>query len=98
MLNILLGVGLSGLYMTIQGGEHGHEKHPDRPIKYGPYRIEVGHTLIISGITLLITLVGLAVVVPMNKWIMDRRIGWSLIALWSASTIINVVIEVTRYA
>ena len=94
MLNILLGIGLSGLYMTIQGGERRHEKHPGRPIRYKPYQIEVGGTLLISGITLLVTLAGLLVIVPLRGWWMDRRVGWGLVALWCASTIGNVAVEI----
>ncbi|CAD6578244.1 MAG: hypothetical protein ASARMPREDX12_008688 [Alectoria sarmentosa] len=81
MLNILLGIGLSGLYLTIQGGERNHEKHPGRPIRYKPYQIEVGGTLLISGVTLFITLAGLLVVVPLRGWWMDRKVGWGLVAL-----------------
>lgn len=94
MLNILLGIGVSGVYMTVSHGLHKHEKHPDRPLKYKPYSIDVSTTLIISGVTLLFTLVGLLVIVPLNKWKMDRKIGIGLIALWGLSTIGNVVVEV----
>ena len=94
MLNILLGIGLSGLYMTIQSGERRHEKHPNKPLKYKPYQIEVGGTLLISGITLLVTLAGLLIVVPLRGWWMDRRVGWGLVALWCLSTVGNVVVEV----
>lgn len=94
MLNILLGIGISGLYMTIQGSERRHEKHPNRPMKYKPYQIEVGGTLLISGITLLITLAGLLIVVPLRGWWMDRKVGWGLVILWSLSTIGNVIVEI----
>ncbi|MCJ1464064.1 hypothetical protein MMC07_002675 [Pseudocyphellaria aurata] len=97
MLNILLGIGVSGLYMTIKAGNGRHERHPDKPMKYKPYSIDVGETLIISGITLLVTLLGLLIAVPLNRWRMDRRIGWGLVALWCASTIGNVVVEVTGW-
>jgi solute carrier family 24 (sodium/potassium/calcium exchanger), member 6 len=97
MLNILLGIGLSGMYMTIRKGEKRHHKHPKQPIAYQPFKIEVSTTLIVSGITLLVTLVGLLITVPLNGWRMDRKIGWGLIALWSLSTIGNVVIEVLGY-
>ncbi|KAI4288731.1 MAG: hypothetical protein L6R35_002010 [Caloplaca aegaea] len=73
MLNILLGIGLSGLYMTIRDGHHKHDKHPDRPIHYKPYQIEISPTLVISGVTLVVTLLGLLLVVPLNKWVMDRK-------------------------
>ncbi len=94
MLNILLGIGLSGLYMTIRSGRGAHHHHPSSPMKFKPYRIDVGGTLVISGVTLLVTLLGLLIVVPLNGWKMDRKIGWGLVALWSASTIGNVVVEV----
>lgn len=93
MLNILLGIGLSGLYMTIRDGHHKHDKHPDRPIHYRPYQIEISPTLVISGVTLVVTLLGLLLVIPLNKWWMDRRVGWALVALWSASTTGNVLVE-----
>ena len=95
MLNILLGIGLSGIYMTIKGANHKHAKHPGNHIEYKPYEIEVSGTLMISAVTLLITLVGLLVVVPLNKWVMSRRIGWGLIGLWSVSTIVNLAVEVS---
>lgn len=97
MLNILLGIGVSGLYLTLTGATHRHKKHPDRPIKYKPYHIEVSTTLLISGVTLLVTLVGLLIVVPLNNWRMDRKIGWGLITLWTLSTIGNLVVEVMGY-
>lgn len=97
MLNILLGIGIGGMYMTIHKASDKHAKHPHRPIKYKPYQIEVSTTLMISGITLLVTLLGLLVVVPMNGWRMDRKIGLGLIALWTLSTIGNVVVEVLGY-
>ena len=97
MLNILLGIGLSGLYMTIRNGEKRHERHPGRPMKYKPYQIEVGGTLLISGITLMVTLVGLLIVVPLRGWRMDRKVGLGLVILWTLSTIGNVVIEIVGW-
>jgi len=91
MLNILLGIGLSGCWIlgfknksnVEQGGNNGEY-----------YRIHVGDTLIISGITLLVTLVGLLIAVPLNGWMMDRKIAWGLIALWCTGTLINVSLEI----
>lgn len=94
MLNILLGIGISGMYMTIKRGTQKQAEHPDRRVTYQPFEIEVSMTLVISGITLLVTLVGLLIVVPLNGWRMDRKIGIGLVALWTLSTIGNVVIEV----
>lgn len=95
MLNILLGIGLGGMYMTITDASHKHHKHPKNPMKYKPYDIEVSGTLMISAITLLVTLVGLLIAVPMNKWVMSRKIGWGLIILWSVSTVANLAVEMT---
>ena len=93
MLNILLGIGVSGLYMTIKEANKQHANHPEKAFGYRPYHIEVSGTLIVSAITLLVTLVGLLIVVPLNKWIMSRRIGWGLIVLWSISTVVNLGVE-----
>ncbi|KAM0256680.1 hypothetical protein ACHAQJ_004834 [Trichoderma viride] len=95
MLNILLGIGVGGVLMMVQDANRRHNKHPGDDYAYKPYRIQIGGTLMVSSITLLVILVGLLISVPLNKWILSRRIGWALIAMWSASTIINVVVEVT---
>ncbi|RMZ91068.1 hypothetical protein DV736_g1700, partial [Chaetothyriales sp. CBS 134916] len=97
MLNILLGIGVSGIYMMLRGAAKKHAKHPDRPVKYTPFEIEVSTTLMISGAMLLVTLVGLLIVVPLNSWRFDRKIGMGLIALWALTTIGNVVVEVLGY-
>ncbi|EXF76902.1 sodium/calcium exchanger protein [Colletotrichum fioriniae PJ7] len=95
MLNILLGIGIGGVYMMVQAANHRHKKHPDKPFKYHSYNIQIGGTLMISAITLLITLLGLLVIVPMNKWVMSRKIGYGLIVLWMISTVVNVIVELT---
>ena len=94
MLNILLGIGLGGAYMTIHNEQHRHHKHPNRPIVYRPYTLDVSTTLIISGVALLVTLTGLLIFVPLNGWRMDRKIGIGLITLWTIATAGNVVVEV----
>jgi sodium/potassium/calcium exchanger 6 len=95
MLNILLGIGVSGMYMTIREADHKHRKHPGKKLRYRPYEIDISPTLMISGATLLATLVVLLIVVPWNKWMMTRKIGYGLIGLWTISTLANVVVEVT---
>ncbi|KAI1767554.1 Sodium/calcium exchanger protein-domain-containing protein, partial [Hypoxylon sp. FL1150] len=95
LLNILLGIGLGGAYQTINAANRKKAKHPDRPVQYKPYHIQVSGTLMVSAITLLVTLFALLVVVPMNRWVMSRKIGWGLIGLWSVSTVANLAIEIT---
>jgi len=95
MLNILLGVGFAGAFMGVTSANKRHQKHPDRPLRYEPYHIQVGGTLLISAIQVLITLIVLLVAVPYNKWVLSRKIGWCLITLWMVSTAINLVVELT---
>ncbi|KAI1142749.1 hypothetical protein F5Y05DRAFT_366033 [Hypoxylon sp. FL0543] len=95
LLNILLGIGLGGAYQGINAAKKRKAKHPEKPIRYKPYHIQVSGTLMVSAIALLFTLLALLIVVPMNKWIMSRKIGWSLIGLWSVSTVVNLAIEMT---
>ena len=94
-MNILLGIGLGGAYQIIHSANKKHHKHPEHPLEYKAYHIHVSGTLMVSAVTLLITLVALLVVIPYNKWMMSRKIGIFLIALWSVSTIFNLVVEVT---
>ncbi|EMC91441.1 hypothetical protein BAUCODRAFT_39617 [Baudoinia panamericana UAMH 10762] len=94
LLNILLGIGLSGSYILIRAAHKRHDKHPDQPVHFKSYHIEVGQTLIVSGATLVVTLIGLLVAVPLNRWMLSRRIGVGLVVLWVGSTIVNVALEV----
>ncbi|KAL4880014.1 Sodium/calcium exchanger protein-domain-containing protein [Aspergillus karnatakaensis] len=89
MLNILLGIGLGGLYMTL------HAQRPQTSTTANiTYDIAISKVLVISGATLLLTLVGLLIVVPLNNWRMDRKIGFGLIILWCVSTLGNVIAEI----
>jgi sodium/potassium/calcium exchanger 6 len=82
--------------MMVQNANHAYSKHPERGYKYEPYPVQVDGTLMISSITLLVILIGLLVSVPMNKWILSRKIGWTLIAesecLWQRARIILVFV------
>ena len=98
MLNILLGIGISGLAMMVRTADQKHHRHPQKQLKYKPYEIDVGRTLLVSGAVLLVTLIGLLIVVPINKWRMDRKVGCGLISLWVLGTVGNLVMEVTGIA
>ena len=93
-LSILLGIGLGGAYMTVQNAERRRERDPGGGLEYRPYEIEVSPTLVVSTGALLLTLVGMLVLVPLNGWRMDKRVGVGLIALWVVTTVVNVGIEV----
>ncbi|KLJ08695.1 hypothetical protein EMPG_15870 [Blastomyces silverae] len=100
MLNILLGVGVGGLYMTLHPAKSSSASVGGGIVaralsaSSNTYEIEVSKTLLISGATLLATLVLFLIVVPLNGWWMDRKIGWGLVALWTVTTVANVVTEV----
>ncbi|KAJ5747252.1 uncharacterized protein N7511_008948 [Penicillium nucicola] len=91
MLNILLGIGLGGLYMTINSGNGRHDETVGS-VKV-PYDIAISKVLVISAASLLVILVALLIVVPLNKWKMDRKIGWGLVVFWCVSTLGNVIVE-----
>lgn len=93
MLNILLGIGLGGLYMTLHARKTQHTEQMVGAAR-ASYEISISKMLVISGATLLVVLVGLLIVVPLNHWRMDRKIGWGLILLWCVSTLGNVIAEV----
>ena len=95
MLNILLGIGLSAAYLILTGASRRIYDHPGKKYKIQPYHIDVSKTLMISGASLLATLLVLLILVPMRKWRMDRFIGWILIILWLISTAANVGVEIT---
>jgi solute carrier family 24 (sodium/potassium/calcium exchanger), member 6 len=95
MLNILLGIGFGGVYMAYTSANKAHRKHPDRPLQYKPYQIQVGKTLKISAAGVLFTLFAILIAVPCNDWVMSRRIGFGLIAIWTFTTLVNVIVEVT---
>ena len=97
LLNILLGIGLSGCYIILEGASSRQHRHPDRPVRFKPYHVEVSPTLVVSGVALLVTLVGLLVAVPLNGWRMDRKVGIGLMVLWGITTVGNVVVEVTGW-
>ncbi|KAJ6145288.1 Sodium/calcium exchanger membrane region [Penicillium chermesinum] len=99
MLNILLGIGLGGLYMSLNGGKgRGRDEMLSGlavSAERAAYKITISKVLVISGATLLMVLVGLLIVVPLNHWKMDRTIGYGLIVVWCLSTVGNVIAELT---
>ncbi|KAF9961201.1 hypothetical protein BGZ72_004531 [Mortierella alpina] len=80
LLNMLLGVGISGTYMTAKTGT--------------PIPLEVSPTLFVSMIGVLLTLLAAIVVVPRNGYMMGRSWGWFLLCVYLVCTIVNVTIEV----
>ena len=81
MLNILLGVGLSGSYLIFTTGGD-------------PLHVEMGRTLLVSGAGLLAVLVSTLIAVPLNGYMMSKRLGWTLIGAYVVVLSINVMVEV----
>lgn len=81
MLNILLGVGLSGSYIIYQN-------------EGKPYHVDMGKTLVVSGVSLLIVLVATLILVPLNGYWMNRRLGAGLIAAYGVVLATNIAVEI----
>jgi solute carrier family 24 (sodium/potassium/calcium exchanger), member 6 len=80
MIDILLGVGVSGLIMTLTSNAE--------------YRVSLSPTLLVSTVALFLALSSMLIVVPFNKWRMTRVFGICLVALYAISTITSVLVEI----
>jgi solute carrier family 24 (sodium/potassium/calcium exchanger), member 6 len=83
MLNMLLGVGISGSYIISETGK--------------PYELEFSTTLLISSIGLLAILVVSAIVVPLNDFHLTRKWGICLIMCYVTILVVNVVVELVTH-
>ncbi|CAE6516023.1 unnamed protein product [Rhizoctonia solani] len=82
MLNMLLGIGLSGSYVISQTGES--------------YKVELSPTLLVSTIGLLCLLIFTLVIVPLSDFNLTRRWGLMLIAGYVVVMCVNVIVEVKK--
>ncbi|KAK9236834.1 Sodium/calcium exchanger protein-domain-containing protein [Lipomyces kononenkoae] len=85
MLNILIGIGVSGIIILPSASDYTNED---------AYRLEIAPSLIISAATLFLNLLLFLTCVPLNKWRMTRAIGFASVTLWIVGTCINVVLEI----
>ena len=83
MLNILLGVGVSGSYIIHKAAGE-------------PYRLHFNDTLLVSTIGLLTLLVATLVFVPWNGFHLTRRWGIFLVLCYVVIMVTNIVVEVHR--
>ncbi|KZT39099.1 hypothetical protein SISSUDRAFT_1099515 [Sistotremastrum suecicum HHB10207 ss-3] len=84
MLNILLGIGVSGTYVIRQTGTD--------------YTLNFSSTLLVSAIGLLSLLVLTLIYVPLNGFLLTKRWGVFLICCYLVIMSINVVVEVTTHS
>ncbi|KAG8732799.1 hypothetical protein FRC11_010924 [Ceratobasidium sp. 423] len=82
MLNMLLGIGLSGSYIISQTGE--------------AYKVDLSPTLLVSTIGLLCLLIFTLVIVPLSDFNLTRRWGLMLIAGYVIVMCVNVIVEVKK--
>ncbi|KAL7279317.1 hypothetical protein ACG7TL_007158 [Trametes sanguinea] len=80
MLNILLGVGVSGSYIVRQTGQ--------------PYPLHFSPTLVITGTGLLAILLATLVFVPFNGYHLPRGWGIALICTYLCIMVANIIVEV----
>ncbi len=83
MLNILLGVGISGSYVIHTTGK--------------PYKLHFSRTLLVSTVGLLALLLTTMIFVPLNDYFLPRKWGIFLICFYVVIMTINVVVEVLGF-
>lgn len=79
MLNILLGVGISGSYLIHESSQ--------------PYSLKLPTTLFVSCFGLLFLLAATMFFVPFNDYFLSRRWGVLLITTYIIIMVINVIVE-----
>lgn len=79
MLNILLGVGISGSYVIYKSSK--------------PYDLPLSRTLVVNGLGLLAILIVTVIVVPLNGYFLTRSWGIFLIACYAVLVAVTVVVE-----
>jgi sodium/potassium/calcium exchanger 6 len=83
MLNMLLGVGVSGSYMVLSTGE--------------PYLLDFSTTLAVSSVGLLAILTVSTIVVVLNGFRMTRKWGICLIVFYTVVLAVNIVVELITH-
>jgi len=79
MLNILLGVGISGSYIISQSAK--------------PYSLPLSPTLLTNGFGLLVILLATVVVVPLNGFYLTRAWGIFLVCCYAVLVTVTIVVE-----
>ncbi|KAF9960698.1 hypothetical protein BGZ72_006268 [Mortierella alpina] len=80
LLNMLVGLGISGVYVTLKTSED--------------ISLEISPTLFVSLVAVLLTMLGMFVVVPRNGYVFARWWGWTLLTVYVVSMVVNVILEV----
>ncbi|PWY99156.1 hypothetical protein BCV70DRAFT_201368 [Testicularia cyperi] len=91
MLNLLLGVGISGTWLL--SGPTSHQPWSHNNVD-GIYPIDFSPTLLVSGLGLLLILIGTLIAVPMNNFHLTRPLGLTLIATYLVIMSFNLLTEI----
>ena len=91
MLNLLLGIGVSGTWLLSGSHGQGGWQHSGAD---GVYPIDFNPTLLVSGLGLLLVLTGTLIAVPLNNFELTRPIGLSLIAAYVLIMTVNLLTEI----
>ncbi|KAN0059724.1 hypothetical protein ACQY0O_008296 [Thecaphora frezii] len=91
LLNLLLGVGISGTWLLSGKSSKQPWSHSDLD---GVYPIDFSPTLLVSGLGLLLILLGTLIAVPMNNFYLTRPLGVALIATYALIMTLNVLTEI----
>lgn len=97
LLNLLLGIGISGTWLLSGNRMDSIPKQPDSHANsHGShvYHIDFSPTLTVSGLGLLVILVGTLIAVPLNGFYLNRSIGLSLIITYAIIMTTNVLVEI----
>lgn len=87
MLNILLGIGVSGIYVILRDAK--------RSGYLRSLPLQADSTIFISIGTLMLTLVGLVAYMSWKGWRMTRKLGVALGCIWIGCTVANLVVALT---
>jgi sodium/potassium/calcium exchanger 6 len=90
MLNLLLGIGISGTWLLSAPSSDPSWSHGGDVI----YPIEFSPTLLVSGLGLLLILISTLIAVPMNDFHLTRSLGLCLIGTYLLIMTVNLLTEV----
>ena len=86
LLNILLGLSISGLYIFVKSLKTGHQ--------IVEIDLHSSQTLFITAGTAITILVAILAMMLWTRWKMTKVVGLSLISIWLIGTIGNLVLKV----
>lgn len=94
MLNILLGIGVSGTYIITHNSPSSSTGEMLSILNTSTsYDFDFSKTLMVSTIGVLVLLVATLVFVPMNGYFLSRRWGWTLVCAYVVIMTVNIWVE-----